>query len=485
MNLRVRIYVILSVLLMITLMGGGVTVWYTYQIDEWLTEIIDEDVAAFQAAEALEIALINQKGFVSYYFLDGNPEWLRRLGEYRQVFADQLTKTRSLVRTPQQTEAIRQIEVEYLLYITGKDRVIAHYKAGERDAGKKLHQDVREHFFRVFELCGIYKKIHTKRILRAREKSRTQARQLRIIAGSAVLLTFLLTLFLALVLVNHILGTVRKLALEADKADHPPQPEDEIKALSRSVRGLIRNADQTHIELKRSREHLLQSEKMAMVGKLAAGTAHSIRNPLTSVKMRLFSLNRSLVSDTQKEDFEVISDEIRHIDTIVQNFLEFSRPPKLKMQEISPSLVVDMAIRLLEHRLKSYEVRVRIEREKPLPDIQADPEQLKEMLVNLVVNACEAMERGGEITIHEEMVFMRPSHHLAVIRLSDTGPGISESVQEKVFEPFFTTKDEGTGLGLSIASRIIEEHGGWLDVASPEGEGATFVLTFPVEEAEI
>ena len=137
--------------------------------------------------------------------------------------------------------------------------------------------------------------------------------------------------------------------------------ENEIKALSRAVRGLIEDVDQTHCELEKSREHLLQAEKMALVGKLAAGMAHSIRNPFTSVKMRLFSLGRTLeLTDTQKEDFDVISEEIRHIDTIVQNFLEFSRPPKLKMQPISPSAVVDLALQLLEHRLKSYDVNVKV-----------------------------------------------------------------------------------------------------------------------------
>jgi signal transduction histidine kinase len=107
--------------------------------------------------------------------------------------------------------------------------------------------------------------------------------------------------------------------------------------LSLSVRGLIEDVDTTHSELEKSREHLFHSEKMAMVGKLAAGMAHSIRNPFTSVKMRLFSLSRSSnLSDTQKDDIHVISEEIRHIDTIVQNFLEFSRPPQIKNAKNQP-----------------------------------------------------------------------------------------------------------------------------------------------------
>jgi signal transduction histidine kinase len=198
--------------------------------------------------------------------------------------------------------------------------------------------------------------------------------------------------------------------------------------------------------------------------------------------MRLFSLSRSLdLSGPQKEDFEVISQEIRQIDTIVQNFLEFSRPPKLKMQPISPSTVVDAAIQLLEHRLKSYDVTIKVNRKYLLPKIQADSEQLKEVLVNLVVNACESMENGGLIVINEEITHTPSLNQTAVIRLNDNGPGIPESIQDKILQPFFTTKEEGTGLGLSIAARIVEQHGGWLDLNSKEGEGTTFILSFPIE----
>ncbi len=219
-----------------------------------------------------------------------------------------------------------------------------------------------------------------------------------------------------------------------------------------------------------------------MVGKLAAGTSHSIRNPLTSVKMRLFSLGRSLdLTEDQQEDFDVISEEIGHIDNILQNFLEFSRPPRLKLQMISPSEVVDNTALLLRHRLESCNGTLTIERAKPLPLVLADPEQLKEAVMNIVINACEAMGFGGNVTITEEE---KPTVHggpAAVIRISDDGPGIPLSIRQKIFEPFFTTKEEGSGLGLSIVARIIQEHGGSIVVESQKGEGASFVITLPVE----
>jgi signal transduction histidine kinase len=209
--------------------------------------------------------------------------------------------------------------------------------------------------------------------------------------------------------------------------------------------------------------------------------AHSIRNPFTSVQMRLFSLKRSLEMDpVQQEDFDVIAEEIQHIDTIVQNFLEFSRTPKMKIQTVSPSTIVDNTLQLLKHRLNSYDVTVKLTREEPLPKVQADSEQIKEVLINIIINACEVMNAGGSITICEEAVG-EPGEQSAVIHLTDDGPGMPAAVSEKVFDPFFTTKEEGTGLGLSIVKRIIEEHGGSVSLVSSEGGGTTFTIDIPVE----
>ena len=248
---------------------------------------------------------------------------------------------------------------------------------------------------------------------------------------------------------------------------------------------MIRDVDDSQIELKKSQQHLVEAEKMALVGKLAAGMAHSIRNPFTSVKMRLFSLNRSLeLNETQQEDLNVISEEIRHIDTIVQNFLEFSRPPRLNMQRVSPSTVVDSTIQLLSHRLKSYKVSLTIDRGKPLPPVRIDPDQLKEVFVNLIINACEAMESGGYIVITEKETISKNGNRAVVIQVTDDGPGVPKDFQDKILQPFFTTKEEGTGLGLSIVKRIIEEHNGSLDLISKEGDGTTFIITLSIKETD-
>lgn len=483
MVLRKRIYLVLAALVLITFMGGVVMIWYTYRIDALIDTVADENLVALETAEDLQIALANQKGFVSYYFLDGDPDWLRQLREYQERFTRILNHARALATVPKQKEAIRRIAAEYEQYVSSRDKVIALYKSGKNDAGALLHQEVRDRFFKILELCDTFKTVNVRAINDARQESRDEAVKLRSIALIAILANFILAVILAMIVVKEILGPIRRLIQAVTHEDVVTKKENVIKVLSHRVYDLLENMGTTQLELEKSRENLLQAKKLAVVGKLAAGMAHSIRNPFTSVKMRLFSLERTLeLSDSQQEDFDVISEEIRHIDTIVQNFLEFSRPPKLAMQPISPSAVVDTVVQLLSHRLKSYEVTLTTARSEALPLVNADPDQLKEVLVNLIINACEAMGKGGTIVI-EELVSRKPSGFPeAVIRICDNGPGIPASLRAKVFEPFFTTKEEGTGLGLSIAKRIINEHKGWLDIAETEGCGATVVVTLPIKE---
>jgi signal transduction histidine kinase len=312
---------------------------------------------------------------------------------------------------------------------------------------------------------------------------RDQAVRMRLTALAAVLITAVLSALLFLVVFYQMLIPLRRLMTEAARNGDPGASGNELKTLSRRVRVLLHDVDHTSVELERSRETLAQAEKMAVMGKLAASMAHSIRNPFTSVQMRLFSLSRSLeLNHAQKEDLGVIAAEIRRIDTILQNFLEFSRPPRLRMQPVSPSSVVDSAIRLLEHRLRSYDVSVHCHRPEPLPDVVADPEQLKEVLVNIMVNACEAIIRGGTIDVEERIITHPVLKRAAVISLRDDGPGVPAALRGKIFQPFFSTKEDGTGLGLSIAQRIITDHRGRLDVESGEGRGTTFIITLPLKE---
>ncbi len=482
-SLRSRVLVIVMALVVAALAGGLFTLQYVNRTGAILTSMMDRDVAALQVAQELEAALVMHKGLVTYYVQDGDPRWLRELERYKDAFETWLGKARRSEYLEGEGEVLGRIEREYALYGHARDQVLRLYGTGEREAAVEIHKEMREQFLVIRGLCEDYKRLHEQRIIDSRREIQARAQFMSDLAMTTLPGVVLLGILLGYVLVNQVLEPIRQLAMSADTTGNASRsvPRDEVKALRRRFDSLMVDVDQTKTQLEKSKEHLAQSEKWAQVGKLAAGVAHSIRNPLTSLKMRLFSMERTLdLSESEREDFEVISEEIRHIDNIVRNFLDFSRTPKPKMQRVSPSDVVDMALQLMRHRLETYNVEAKVVRPGRLPEIWADPEQLKEVLVNILDNACEAMTGGGSVEIMEEEGFEAPMGRVAVIRVSDDGPGVPRSIQEKIFQPFFSTKEEGTGLGLSIATRIVEEHGGWLELWSQEGRGATFIITLPV-----
>jgi signal transduction histidine kinase len=484
-SLRARIILILSVLILTVIGCGVVTIWYAEAIESLFTRVVDKDVTSFRVAVNLETALARQKGFTSYYFMDGNPDWLRQLEQNHQIFNKTLREARESVQTEMGRNILDRIGSEYTHYNDSRRQVIGLYQGGKKEAGFRLHMEIRRQFMDIYNLCEQYKGIHEKSIAGVRNEVLSRTR-----FNNAMIMIFIQVagmtgVLLAYILFKQVLEPIRQLTRETlpDEGDRVPS-SDEVKTLSHQVYGLIKDVDQTQSKLARSQANLVQSEKLAMVGKLAAGVAHSIRNPLTSLKIRLFSLGRALsLSAGQKEDLEVISEEIHHIDTILQNFLAFSRPLKPRMEKISPSDVVDLACQLLWHRFESSGIEVELCREKRLPLILADPYQLKEVLINVLVNACEIMTNGGIIRIKEEEG-EGDSGREVIIRVIDNGPGIPEDLQNKVFLPFFSTKEEGTGLGLSIALRIVEEHDGRLDLRSQEGEGAHFIITLPCKEKD-
>jgi signal transduction histidine kinase len=481
-SLRTRLIVLLIALISTTIGGGLATIWYADAVGSLFTTVIDRDVASYELAEDLESGLVMQKGLTSYYFQDGDPDWVSQLALYQKSFEEKLKKAWEYARTEAVWKVLSKIESEYLKNKSARNQVIHFYQIGQKEDGLKLLKETRRQFFSIHDLCEQYKEIHKKNIDQAREKSQLRTRYITTGALIAIQLAAMMGVFLAYILFKQVLGPIRQLTMETGPSEGQSPFSNEVRVLSNRVHSLIEDVDQTQSKLARSQEHLVQSEKWAMTGKLAAGVAHSIRNPLTSVKIRLFSMGRAVgLSPTQKEDLEVISEEIGHIESIVSSFLQFSRPPKLIMQKISPSEVVDLALRLLQHRLESYGVKVDLVRGNPLPEIWTDPDQLKEVVVNLLVNACEMMANGGEIRILEKEEG-EPMGNSVTITITDNGPGIPEAIQENIFQPFFSTKEEGTGLGLSIASRIVEKHGGTLTLRSQEGQGATFVITLPNEE---
>ncbi len=225
-----------------------------------------------------------------------------------------------------------------------------------------------------------------------------------------------------------------------------------------------------------------RQEKLASLGMLATGVAHEIRNPLTAIKAWLFIQQKNLQPGTQEhDDAEIIAGEITRLERIVKEVLLFARPSEPHLVTVAAETPLREVQALLAAQLASARIRLIHENSSPAR-VRIDPQQIKQVLINLVQNAAESIGQEGTITLRARMSSRRLSDSGAetvVLEVADTGKGISPQVEKRLFDPFFTTKDSGTGLGLSIAARIIEKHGGALQYQTQVNRGTTFGIVLP------
>src|SRR6201993_1356532 len=260
---------------------------------------------------------------------------------------------------------------------------------------------------------------------------------------------------------------------------------EEIVAWAKTLEDRV---DQKTRELKRASDHMLQVEKMASIGKMAAVVAHEINNPLSGIltyaKLLKKWIQRGEAETSKKNDAEqcldLIADESRRCGDLVKNLLTFSHTSPMNVQTTDLNAVVDRSVRLVAHQLELNGVELHLDLPSNLPAIQCDPGQIEQVLLALIMNAIDAMPRGGNLWVSTRMG--DESDELA-IEVRDDGSGIPPEILPNIFEPFLTTKETGksVGLGLAVSQNIIEGHRGRVDVHSEVGKGTTFTVTLPVE----
>lgn len=229
-------------------------------------------------------------------------------------------------------------------------------------------------------------------------------------------------------------------------------------------------------ELNENVEHVKRAARMSALGHLSAGLAHEIRNPLASIKGAAELVQAG--TSPQSRDFEfvaIIDKECRRLDRLVTDFLDFARPRAPALDEVDMGQLLETVVQVIERTAACRDVTYRREIEPELPKLQCDSEQLKQVLLNLVLNAVQAMLDGGQVEVSAKQV--RDGIYVSV---SDTGPGIPADAVDSIFDPFFTTKPNGTGLGLPVAYQIIQQHGGELSLVRNGQKGATFGFTLPL-----
>jgi signal transduction histidine kinase len=229
-------------------------------------------------------------------------------------------------------------------------------------------------------------------------------------------------------------------------------------------------------ELKQTQDMLIQSEKLASLGKLVADMAHEVNNPLMIISGKAqLSLMEELKNKKIKENLKVIVEQCERTKDIIQRLLTFSKPSKGALTEIDINKSLEDAIKLIEHQYSLANVKIIKNYMSSPPAIKIDEKQMQEVFMNLLKNSSDAMPKGGTITVST----CKETNNIR-IDFKDTGEGISEENIKKLFEPFFTTKEKGTGLGLSVCYGIIKAHNGELKYESKPGKGTTATILLPI-----
>jgi two-component system sensor histidine kinase HydH len=229
-------------------------------------------------------------------------------------------------------------------------------------------------------------------------------------------------------------------------------------------------------EMKRLQADAQRNDRLTALGRLASGVAHEVRNPLSTIKGVAMYLARRMPSGGREEEAAGrMIDEVGRLDRVVSELLEFAQPGTVTAVETDLRDVIDRGLRLVEADIKAKDIIVQTGHDQDVPAVLVDPERFTQVLLNLYLNAIQAMKRGGVLRVTTR----RQPDGFSALSVSDTGPGIPEEHLASVFTPYFTTKSSGTGLGLAIAHQIVEKHGGTVSVENIPGSGAEFIIKLP------
>ena len=258
----------------------------------------------------------------------------------------------------------------------------------------------------------------------------------------------------------------------------------ESRVQLRRYQGLSQNLAEVNRNLRQAQEEARRAERLAALGQLSAGLAHEIRNPLGVIKgsAEILSQKLSAGDELAKELSGYIYTDVNRLSALVSRFLDFARPSQLNVKAESLPDLLEKCLRTVGDQGTTTGIKIVKEFAPSLPRVMIDSELCEQVFTNLICNACEAMNEGGQLTIRADISRATGERAREVaIEIADTGPGIPEEIKEQVFNPFFTTKKSGVGLGLAIVSKIVDAHGGTVKLVNSPRQGACFRVTLPAE----
>ncbi|MCU0703409.1 MAG: ATP-binding protein [Fimbriiglobus sp.] len=474
---------LLAVLLLVVAIGSA---WYVRSLQRSVSDLMAINVESVRAAQELEISIREVRTQFDRYLITQDEGHLSPIPRLRQRTADALSAAERVATTSEEQGLMKRTRTGYEHFFGEYERILREREQWKYPKIIELSDAVllRE----ILEPAHEYLRLNEGMLARSSEANQQLTDRI----------TFGLIALGLCGAVGGLLGgtiisvAVRRSMLRAEEGfrsaseqlgqavprsssslDRGPTPIDPIERMKLSASAVISRLRQTERDA-------LRAEQLAWVGQMAAGLAHEVRNPLMAIKLLVqATVERRGGGVFRPRDLQVLEEEIVRLEHIVSGFLDFARPPRPDPRPVDVAELARRTIDAVAARAEMQAVRMRVEAAVGPTVVSADPNQLRQILFNLLFNALDAQPQGGHVTVRVGLDPTRAGRSDLILTVEDGGPGLPPELGERVFEPFVSTKESGLGLGLSICRRIAESHGGGLSVVSTD-RGATFTLYLPV-----
>ena len=498
-RLFVRLTAPIMAISVLPLAVGVTTAWVVQRSQKSASNALAGKVASIRAAEEVAIGIRDIRFQLDRFLLTGDRQYLDAVPGLRRETDPWLVAAQQAAATPREKELIDGVTASYDDFFREFDRLARQPAPG--DSADKVRELINQPLTeKILRPAQDYLDLTEEEIAHSNEVNQRTADQLvrgLLLLGVCGPVSGLLAGYgLARAVSRSIVRLSVPVRDTAGKLNEIVGPILVSARMSlEELEGVLHSiADQVGAvveRLQQSQREVFRAEQLAAVGQLAAGIAHELRNPLTSMKLLVqAAVENAPAPALQGRDLAVLEDEITRLERLTQTFLDFARPPRLEKRALALGPVLEQTAGLVAGRAEQQGARIECATPAEPIVIQGDPGQIRQVLLNLLLNALDAVPAGGTVAVEvrradgrapiapgQSAAGNRPS---ALITVADTGHGLPADLGDQIFEPFVSTKETGLGLGLSICKRLVEAHGGTITAAGRPGGGAVFTVRLPL-----
>jgi signal transduction histidine kinase len=472
-NLKIwyKILIIFQFMMIPAIMIFIVLLVITHKMQDLHGVILLDNIASISAAYNVENSLLNLKELKTNYVLDGDKKWLREFDEKVEIFNFWYNKAFQVANTEEEKDVLSVMSLEFSSYMKAHKQIIYLADSGQKDqAIKLLLIKSMNHYKAIYKGCEELISNNRNVIEESERKLKRYITNSTYLAYAIIICFIILGVLLVIIITKSIVDPIKEIELASDNLMPMNTNKVEMESLRERFQMMIEaiNANQ---------QKLIVSERRAAVGEIAAGISHELNNPIGIIcGFAELLIQKQSLTDSDMEYIQDIHGEAVRCKKLLGDLLDFARTPAPCYIRNNLKNVIQETVKLLMNQDKYRDVQFRVKYPPEDVEIEIDAVQIKQVLLNIMLNSCESMDYSGIMNI----ALSYPASS-AEVKISDNGPGVKEDDRNRIFTPFYTTKSKGVGLGLAICRDIIEKHNGSIGIGGEPGHGAEFVINIPRE----